>query len=191
MVEGISIVQKKGNKAIMQKRLLDVSHRCVYVGIPQAESSRPGQPITNAELLYIHTHGVRNGHMIKTMNASMSEGMNYSDAYDLYLQSHGSPRLNIPPRPVIQPAIEAHEEEVADMVKDAVKSYMMRGTDVGYKKLGVYAKSLAINWFDDPRNNWAPNAAYTVQKKGSDKPLVDTASMKNSITYVLDKEYGG
>lgn len=33
-----------------------------------------------------------------------------------------------------------------------------------------------------------PNAPSTIEAKGSDKPLIDTAQMKNSITYAVRKE---
>lgn len=33
--------------------------------------------------------------------------------------------------------------------------------------------------------NWTPNAPATIAEKGSDKPLIDTSHMKNSVTYVV------
>lgn len=33
--------------------------------------------------------------------------------------------------------------------------------------------------------DWVPNAPSTIAAKGSDKPLIDTSHMKNSVTYVI------
>ncbi len=38
---------------------------------------------------------------------------------------------------------------------------------------------------------WAPNAPATVARKGSDKPLVDTTAMLNSVTHVVEPVAGG
>ena len=32
---------------------------------------------------------------------------------------------------------------------------------------------------------WEPNAPYTIQKKGSAKPLIDTGTMLNSVTFAI------
>jgi len=37
-------------------------------------------------------------------------------------------------------------------------------------------------------NNLAPNAPSTIAQKGSSKPLIDTGSMLNSITYAVRKK---
>ena len=43
-------------------RLRGLQKRRIMVGIPAQKSSRPKEPINNAELLYIHTHGIRKPH---------------------------------------------------------------------------------------------------------------------------------
>ena len=35
--------------------------------------------------------------------------------------------------------------------------------------------------------NFAPNHPYTIEKKGSDKPLIDTGVMLNSVTFAIRK----
>ena len=49
----------------------------------------------------------------------------------------------------------------------------------------MLAQSAAQNWFENPKNNWVPNAKSTIKKKGSNIPLVDTNELRKSITYVL------
>lgn len=38
---------------------------------------------------------------------------------------------------------------------------------------------------------FAPNAPETIRRKGSDKPLVDTAALRQGITFVIDRGQGG
>ena len=91
------------------ERLRGLQKRHIYVGIPQAENSRKGGEIGNAELLYIHTHGIRRRPMIEEMDQNMALGLKYSAAFSLYIQSHGSPLWHSPPRPVIEPALAANK----------------------------------------------------------------------------------
>lgn len=173
----------------MKKRLKEVAGIKVLVGIPEEKSSRSenSESINNAELLYIHSHGVRRKAMREEMKSDMNEGKKYSEAYALYIQSHGSPLWASPPRPVIEPAIEAHRDEVADALKSAIQQYISTGSDSGYRRAGMYGSSISKDWFEDSRNGWAPNSASTIEKKGSALPLIDTGAMRQAITYVIKK----
>ncbi|CAI3202747.1 hypothetical protein CNEO2_3080002 [Clostridium neonatale] len=47
-------------------------------------------------------------------------------------------------------------------------------------------QNIARDWFTNPSNNWAPNAKSTIDKKGSDRPLIgETGHLRGSITYVV------
>jgi hypothetical protein len=116
--------------------------------------------VTNAELLYIHTHGSR-------------------------LQ-------NIPPRPVIEPAIWApgNKENIAAELKDAVVEVLHQnpqGATIHLKLAGTVASNAAKRWFTDPRNDWLPNSQKTIDRKGSDRPLIDTGELRRAITYVVEE----
>lgn len=189
----VNVIVKKTakNRNAILERVQKLTKVGVLVGIPQEKSSRkpkPGHPntINNAELLYIHTHGIRNNKMIREMSNTMSNNNSYSFAYDLYIQSHGSPLMNTPPRPVIEPAIEANIEPINDMMKSAMKSYLMTESTAGLRKVGMFASAQCKNWFEDSRNNWAPNSPFTIKKKKSSSPLIDTGAMHQAITYVVD-----
>lgn len=115
MVKGTVRVSRSGNGLQpLVDRLKALSKKEVYVGIPQEKASRPagGDPINNAELLYIHTHGVRSQDMRQEMEEKTKQGMKYSAAHSLYVQSHGSPVWAIPPRPVLEPAIEDSKDVI-------------------------------------------------------------------------------
>lgn len=159
----------------------------LYVGIPQEKTSRGDEPINNASLLYIHTHGVRRKSMREEMQGYLDQGMKYSLAYQLYIQTHGSPLWHAPPRPVIEPAIAKHRREIAEEYAKAVKAAMAGDSahaDTGIKRTGLLAQNYCRKWFTDAENGWPPNSPRTVEMKGSAKPLIDTGALRKAIVYV-------
>src|SRR6266567_3135434 len=79
----------------------------VLVGIPEAKAQRPKGQVSNAQLAFFHTHGVRDIAMRTQMKAmQINRNLNYSQALALYIHTKGSPLWQIPPRPIVEPAIE-------------------------------------------------------------------------------------
>lgn len=177
-----------GGIAGLFERLRGLQKRHIYVGIPQEKNSRKGEEIGNADLLYIHTHGSRRRPMIEEMDQNMARGLKYSAAFSLYIQSHGSPLWHSPPRPVIEPAIEANKDRIAAKFKkiyQATASADGDGVERAITRTGLLAQKVCRKWFDDPRNNWPANSPVTIAKKKSDKPLIGTGAMRKAITYVV------
>lgn len=173
----------------MVKKLEELTHKEVLVGIPQEKASRPnGDDVNNAELLYLHTNGVRAPQMRAEMKENIDKGMLYSAAHSLYVQTHGSPAYAIPPRPVLQPAIKDSREAIGKQIAVAYRAAMqgdMAGADRGLELAGMVAANAARGWFENPKNKWPPNSARTIKAKGSNMPLIDTGEMRKSITYVI------
>ena len=170
------------------KRLQGLQKRQIQVGIPQQTSSRKGEGINNAELLYIHTHGTRRKAMRKEMQEGMDRGLKYSEAVSLYIQSHGSPLWHSPPRPVLEPAIKENKEKIALQFSKIVKAAADGNADAMERAItstGMTAQNACRSWFKDPRNGWPRNDPKTVKLKGSDKPLVDSGELRDSIVYVV------
>lgn len=177
-----------GGIAGLFERLRGLQKRHIYVGIPQANNSRKGGEIGNADLLYIHTHGIRRRPMIEEMDQNMARGLKYSAAFSLYIQSHGSPLWHSPPRPVIEPALAANKVRIAAEFKkiyQATASADGDGVERAITRTGLLAQHVCREWFYDPRNNWPANSPVTIAKKKSDKPLINTRSMLKAITYVV------
>ena len=173
------------------KRLQGLQKRQIQVGIPQQTSSRKGEGINNAELLYIHTHGTRRKAMRKEMQEGMDRGLKYSEAFSLYIQSHGSPLWHSPPRPVLEPAIKANKEKIALQFSKIIKATADGNADAMERAItstGITAQNACRSWFKDPRNGWPRNDPKTVKLKGSDKPLVDSGELRDSIVYVVREE---
>jgi hypothetical protein len=180
-----------GGFAGLVKRLQGLQKRQIQVGIPQQTSSRKSEGINNAELLYIHTHGIRRKAMRKEMQEGMDRGLKYSEAFSLYIQSHGSPLWHSPPRPVLEPAIKANKEKIALQFSKIVKATADGNADAMERAItstGMTAQNACRAWFKDPRNGWPRNDPKTVKLKGSDKPLVDSGELRDSIVYVVREE---
>lgn len=135
-------------------------HTEVVVGITEDSNSGRGQ-VTNAELLYLHDSGV--------------------------------PSRNIPARPVLRPAIsqDATKSQIETLMKEAAFKALVQGDKAGceqnFHKAGMVGRDACKDYIK-AGSNLAPNAPSTIAKKGSSKPLIDTASMMNSITYAVRKK---
>lgn len=166
------------------KSLKDLANKTVCVGIPEEEDT-VHDGIANAELLYIHTNGIRDKSMIRGMQHDL-DTIPYSQAHELYVHEHGSPLWHSPPRPVLEPAMENNKEKIAELMKDAA-NVALDGENVtpALNEVGMQGQNIARDWFTDPRNKWAPNSEDTIKRKGSDKPLIDSGEMRKAITYVI------
>ena len=114
------------------------------------------------------------------------DGINNAEL--LYIQSHGSPLWHIPPRPVLEPSVEANKEPIAKQLQGAVTASIdgnKVGVDQALHRAGFVAENAAKRWFEDPKNGWPPNSPRTIAQKGSDSPLIDTGEMRKSITHVV------
>ena len=191
MVTGTATVTKMGQGFIaMVSKVQAMTKKEVLVGIPQEEANRPGggDMVNNAELLYLHTNGVRAPAMRAEMQESIDAGMKYSAAHSLYVQTHGSPAYAIPPRPVLEPAIRDSKAAIGKQIAGAYRAAMhgdMAGAERGLELAGMVAQNAARAWFENPKNQWPPNSARTIKAKGSNIPLIDTGEMRKSITYVI------
>lgn len=149
---------RTGSSGNLKAALERIANSQVYVGIPQSAASRPGEPVNNAELMYLHTNG--------------------------------SALQHIPARPVIEPAIEepTNKALISAALGKAAKDYLAGDPEAAHQdleKAGMLGANAAKKWFVSPLNGWAPNTPYTIARKGSDRPLIDTGELRRSITSVV------
>ena len=158
------------------KDLLNLPKTSVYVGIPEQKDPRKeGREIGNAALAYIH--------------------------------DNGSPLRNIPARPFMQPGIKAVQDKINIHLKNAAKAVVDGKNDkviVYLNRAGIVAASSIKNVINEGEG-FAPLKRSTLlgrlrkrkaAKKWASKkreetmasmhPLVDTASMRNSISYFVE-----
>lgn len=117
----------------------------------------------------------------------------------LFIHTNGSPINNIPPRPVIEPAIYNDKDRLADMMKKAAQLFMEGRDEEAIKQLqrvGMRGQNVSRKWFVDEKNGWPPNSpavrAAKIKKGSTDpKPLIDTGELRKSITYFVKTKGGG
>jgi hypothetical protein len=171
------------------KRLEKLSSQKVCVGVPAEDAEREGSDVSNADLVYIHTHGVRPPAERAEMQANINKGVKYSAAMQMYIREHGSFAYQVPPRPIIEPAIENSKEQIGKLLGFAAKQAADNGdTTAALEDVGTYASGKVKAWFTDAKNGWAPNAPSTIKRKGSAQPLIDTGTLRDSITFVVRGE---
>lgn len=180
------------NSSQLMKAIDGLADLQVYVGVPEQNISRKDhdEGINNAELAFLMTNGVRRQSMREEMYADVQKH-GYHKAYDMYIQSHGSPLWQIPPRPIIEPAIEDDKDEIAKLLGEALKAILdgNRIKALEYlNKAGLEGQAASQDWFTNPKNGWEPNTPATVGRKGSSNPNVDTGSLRTAITYVVKGE---
>lgn len=146
------------NVANLRQKLLDVTKVDALVGITQSTTTRRKDLVTNAELMYIHSHG--------------------SPARHIPMRKVIEPAI----------AADGTRQAIAAELKKAVAFKLEGDDInmlAHLKRAGMIGMNAAKAWFTDPRNNWPPNAPSTIKAKGSSTPLIDTGALRASITYVV------
>jgi hypothetical protein len=102
------------------------------------------------------------------------------------VNNFGSADGVIPPRPFLQPAIEEGApvyRRLAEVMLPQVLSGQMTMTTL-LEQMGNLAEGHVKQKITD--GPFMDNAESTKKAKGSDKPLIDTGAMRQSIRYVID-----
>ena len=152
-------IKETGNGlADIKKAITFFKHNRCLVGIPQEKGSRKSDEITNVELAFIH--------------------------------SNGSPVRNIPPRPFIEPAIAQPEvkRKIAERMKAAAMQAIEGNTSAAMTemhKAGQYGENAVKDYIGS--SNLTPNSEATIRRKGSNAPLIDTGSLRSSVTHVIEE----
>lgn len=153
---------------------------------------------------------VNNGKAIKFMKetavyvgipqeeSSREESGEVTNAELLFIHTNGSPVNNIPPRPVIEPAIKDDAERLSSMMKKASKLVFEGNKAEAIKQLkltGMRGQNVSRAWFVNEKNGWPPNSPSVYRRKlekdsTDPKPLIDTGELRKSITYVVQTKEG-
>jgi hypothetical protein len=183
----VSIKKDLSNDII--NSLKDLAQKTVCVGIPNEDDTQRDN-ISNAELLYIHTNGIRDISMRRQMQHDLKT-MPYSRAHELYVHENGSPLWQSPPRPVLEPSLDNKKEQLGELMKNPLNVALEGGNVMpSLEQIGMQGQNIARAWFTNPDNNWEPNTERTIKIKGSDRPLIDTGELRKAITYVVkDGDY--
>jgi hypothetical protein len=127
----------------------------------------------------------------RLQKAAVESGVNNAEL--LYIHTNGSPLKNIPARPVLEPALEDTQNRalIEPELRDVITSSLDGNQAAALQHLnraGLLGQNAARGWFTNGKNHWAPNAPSTIRRKGSSRPLIDTGSMRQAITFVVANE---
>lgn len=97
--------------------------------------------------------------------------------------------VHIPSRPFLRDSVDAHTDEINAFLQ-SMRSQLVRGSSAEQilKKIGVFQKDLIRK--EIVNGDFVPNSPETIKRKDSDKPLIDTGSMRRSINYVIQEKGG-
>lgn len=95
------------------------------------------------------------------------------------VQHFGSEDGRIPARPWLDAGIESGTTEILDTIRSGIG----RGLplDTVLEQVGVISVGAVQEFMTDLKD--PPNAPSTIEKKGSDNPLIDSGALRASVTY--------
>ncbi len=89
-----------------------------------------------------------------------------------------------PARPFMKQSFENHEKELQASCDQVYKTLSNGGTTGdALAQLGVYLKGLVQD--EIVNGGFEPNAAATIERKGSSTPLIDSGNMRQSVNYMV------
>lgn len=160
------IRQHNGGIAGLIERMRQIGKTQVLIGVPSGNARKKRRK--DARTIVDNTYPTNNA----TIAAS----------HEL-----GAPTRGIPARPFLIPTIQNNSRKYTDLMAQGFRNALADGTDpdVVYEKIGLQASSDVKDYI--AAGSFAPLKQKTIDRKGSSKPLMDTAEMMNSIGYEVRK----
>lgn len=94
-----------------------------------------------------------------------------------------------PARPFLRKSMDENGEKIGAFCQSEIQKVAQGGTaQSALEALGVFGKGLVQEKIST--GDFEPNAPSTIRKKGSDKPLIDTGRLRQSVNYII-KPKGG
>lgn len=94
-----------------------------------------------------------------------------------------------PARPFLRDSVDENEDVIRDQCGKELKKLTTGATaESVLKRVGALGVRLVQEKIES--GSFEPNAPSTIKKKGSDKPLIDTGRMRQSVKYVVKRRGG-
>ena len=91
-----------------------------------------------------------------------------------------------PARPFLRDSVDENEDVIRDQCGKELKKLTTGATaETVLKRVGALGVRLVQEKIES--GSFEPNAESTSRKKGSDKPLIDTGRMRQSVKYVIKR----
>lgn len=91
-----------------------------------------------------------------------------------------------PPRPFLRMTVDENKDKINQFVETQTKRIAQGASaEQCMKQMGAFGVSLVQEKIGN--GTFTPNAESTIKAKGSDKPLIDTGQLRQSVHYVIKK----
>lgn len=124
--------------------------------------------------------GLKRGKKGKRHNGTSSQ----TDLVDIALYNELG-TSTIPARPFFAQTVQVHEEEIKEMAATEVSQALLgeKDSQQAFEVIGEDVRKKVQNRIDE--GQFVPNAPSTIKRKGHDHPLIDTGTMRDSISYTI------
>jgi hypothetical protein len=125
------------------------------------------------------------------------EGGGITNAALAYIHDRGSPANNIPPRPFLQPGVDAAALSIQKRLARGAKAALdgdAGGVDKGLNEAGLTAQAGVRGYLTTgPLTPLKPGTIKARRRKGfmGTRPLIVTGQLRNAINYSLRNRRGG
>lgn len=123
------------------------------------------------------------------------DGEPITNAHIGFIMEFGAPEANIPARPFLIPGVGAFGSEASKMMSQGARKAMKDpsfSVAILFEKVGIKAAN-AVKAYITDSGHFTPLAESTLANRRSrgfvgEKPLIESGSLLNSITYLVDKK---
>ena len=96
----------------------------------------------------------------------------------------------IPARPFLRQSVDGNEDKIRAHCAQQARAIARGGTaEEALKKIGIHMKGIVQKTIKE--GSFVPNAPSTIRKQGSDKPLIDTFRLRQSVNNHIKPKGGG
>lgn len=109
------------------------------------------------------------------------------------IHEFGAPSAGIPERSFLRSTFHEKRAAYREMLGKLLKNSVVKGKEDLFHSFALVGQKLSADIkgkFTEGEGIAPPLAAETIARKGSSRPLVDTGTLKNSITYAVVKGKG-
>ena len=92
----------------------------------------------------------------------------------------------IPPRPFLRQSVENHADEINANIEVVIKAVVSGDIDTEKALMMIGAMQVGYVQHEIKTGGFTPNKPSTIRMKGSDRPLIDTGQMRQSVHYIIE-----
>lgn len=97
--------------------------------------------------------------------------------------------VDIPSRPFLRKSVDENQDKINAFLQGSKQDLLSgKSAEDILKEIGIFQKDLVQEKITE--GSFEPNSPATIKKKGSDKPLIDTGRLRQSVNFVVKKKGG-